>query len=256
MATRALNLNPKLSHARYNRGLARIEMGLLRAARNDFATIMGTDPLFYFAKPAYDDVVSKIPEDALEEKTEISLPLYHALGDIHTDQDHMGNKKACRFYNHDGCHRGVKCSFMHAPDIESVRDQNGKNVCFYFLLGHCKFGDYSCIYSHSKSVLPEDGWWNQPEQVETIKVRMEKVKEEKKKVHEERIKAAQTDGKGNSKKPNGHPRKVPGRRNNALEAQRKKNNGFTDEEVMELACQGVKPWDAEARDVLNVIYGY
>lgn len=31
-------------------------------------------------------------------------------------------------------------------------------MCNYWLLGGCRFGD-SCVYTHSKEYLPEDGWW-------------------------------------------------------------------------------------------------
>ena len=36
--------------------------------------------------------------------------------------------------------------------------------------------------------------------------------------------------------------------------ERAQNCGFTNDEVQELLCQGVKPWDPEAWDVINVLY--
>jgi CCCH-type zinc finger len=38
----------------------------------------------------------------------------------------------------------------------------GKNVCVFFLLGMCKFGNAKCNYSHSKAALPPVGWWTCP----------------------------------------------------------------------------------------------
>lgn len=39
-----------------------------------------------------------------------------------SDCNHVGNGIACRFYNHQGCARGSECTFSHAPDEKSVRD--------------------------------------------------------------------------------------------------------------------------------------
>ncbi|KAG6841163.1 hypothetical protein C0991_001291 [Blastosporella zonata] len=87
-----------------------------------------------------------------------------------SDCNHVGNGVPCRFYNHDGCARGAECDFSHAPDEKSVRDDLGKNICLYYLLGSCKFGDLKCIYSHSKAALPTThGWWNDPEQIARVK---------------------------------------------------------------------------------------
>ena len=36
---------------------------------------------------------------------------------------HMGNGSPCKFYNDDGCTRGRRCQFRHAPDSRSVRDE-------------------------------------------------------------------------------------------------------------------------------------
>ena len=40
-----------------------------------------------------------------------------------SDYEHQGNGISCRFYNHDGCSKGVRCAFSHAPDDKSVRDE-------------------------------------------------------------------------------------------------------------------------------------
>jgi hypothetical protein len=40
-----------------------------------------------------------------------------------SDWHHEGNGIPCRFYNHDGCTRGIDCRYSHAPDEKSVRDR-------------------------------------------------------------------------------------------------------------------------------------
>lgn len=40
-----------------------------------------------------------------------------------SDYGHQGNGIPCRFYNHDGCNKGTRCSFSHAPDEKSIRDE-------------------------------------------------------------------------------------------------------------------------------------
>ena len=35
----------------------------------------------------------------------------------------VGNGEPCRAWNHDGCKRAYNCSFKHAPDGLSVRDE-------------------------------------------------------------------------------------------------------------------------------------
>lgn len=39
------------------------------------------------------------------------------------DYRHRGNGFPCKFYNHDGCSRGTTCSYSHAPDNKSQRDE-------------------------------------------------------------------------------------------------------------------------------------
>lgn len=35
----------------------------------------------------------------------------------------------------------------------------GRNVCIYWLLDECRFGDAKCQYAHDRTYLPERGWW-------------------------------------------------------------------------------------------------
>jgi hypothetical protein len=54
---------------------------------------------------------------------------------------------------------------------------SGRNVCIYFLLDSCKFGDAKCIYSHSKQYL-DDEWWHKEEDAEMAKALIMIVGEE------------------------------------------------------------------------------
>ncbi|KAJ6591722.1 hypothetical protein DFH09DRAFT_1137799 [Mycena vulgaris] len=85
-----------------------------------------------------------------------------------SDFEHKGNNTPCRFYNHNGCAKGSKCSFKHAPDKDkTTRDKLGRNVCNFWLLDGCRFGD-SCVYTHSREYLPETGWWNASEKLDMM----------------------------------------------------------------------------------------
>ncbi|KAG6916623.1 hypothetical protein DXG01_006119 [Tephrocybe rancida] len=190
-ATRALSFEPKLLDARYTRGVARLEQGLLPAAKIDFETVIAHDPVHALAHTSLGRTLSllqatKIGSHVLSppqadttadgEPVDFAFPRYEddklelAEASDSSDCNHVGNGVPCRFYNHDGCARGAECDFSHAPDEKSVRDDLGKNVCLYHLLSSCKFGDLKCIYSHSKTELPSThGWWNDPEQITQVK---------------------------------------------------------------------------------------
>ncbi|KAF5367186.1 hypothetical protein D9758_003892 [Tetrapyrgos nigripes] len=251
--------------------------------------------------------------------------------------DHLGNGTACRFYNHNGCNRGTTCTFAHAPDSKSVRDERGKNVCLYFLIGKCKWDNQSCIYSHSKAFLmasvssqrassdsasnpsqpftlsasfaplassssntatrpPEGdlkGWWNNPERAAEIRELVTKRDEKGRIAHEVRVASfsARTKTKRSKKDKAGKNVTSPSIPSTTLDTllnemrrryyeddsdfdsldypldydtdledelemeQRFRNGGFTDDEVMELLCQGVKPWDDDAGMVLTALSG-
>lgn len=65
------------------------------------------DDGFDFFEPALDDRPSEIVSDSDS-----------------SDCEHQGNGVPCRFYNHDGCAKGSKCKFKHAPTKDkSTRDQ-------------------------------------------------------------------------------------------------------------------------------------
>ncbi|KAG6850357.1 hypothetical protein H0H93_014311 [Arthromyces matolae] len=190
-ATRALSLDPKLLEARYHRGVARLEQGLLQAAKIDFEVVTAHDPQHSLAHTSLgrtlvllqatkvgDHILSPPPSNVTsdEEPVDFAFPRYDddrlelAEPSDSSDCNHVGNGIPCRFYNHDGCARGSQCEYSHAPDEKSVRDDLGRNVCLYYLLSACKFGDIKCVYLHSKDALPTSyGWWNDPEQITKVK---------------------------------------------------------------------------------------
>ncbi|KAG6808857.1 hypothetical protein H0H92_002560 [Tricholoma furcatifolium] len=194
-ATRALSFDPKSLEARYTRGVARLEQGLLAAAKIDFETVIAHDPVHALAHTSLGRTLSllqatKIGNHVLSpppiettpdgDPVDFSFPRYEddklelAEPSDTSDCNHVGNGVPCRFYNHDGCARGVACDFSHAPDEKSVRDDFGRNVCLYYLLSSCKFGEHKCVYLHSKDALPTTyGWWNDSEQIDRVKSVME-----------------------------------------------------------------------------------
>ncbi|KAF9457703.1 hypothetical protein BDZ94DRAFT_1326058 [Collybia nuda] len=208
-ATRALALDPKSILARFHRGTARLEQRLLKAAKIDFDTILKQDPAHNEATAALATVASLIeassklgshqlsePEPTITvdstSNTDVDFDFPHyndeslelaSMSDS-SDCNHVGNGIACRFYNHQGCARGSECTFSHAPDEKSVRDDMGKNVCIYYLLSTCKFGEHKCVYAHTKIFLSSTrGWWNDEAQIAKVKGVLEMAE---KKVREQR----------------------------------------------------------------------
>ena len=94
-----------------------------------------------------------------EDEEEVEYPF--DLGEESDSEDfyHTGNGVPCKYYNHGGCARGARCRYSHAPDRKSVRDELGRNVCVYWLLGECRFGKERCVYAHDRTYLPPNGWW-------------------------------------------------------------------------------------------------
>ncbi|KAG7453095.1 uncharacterized protein BT62DRAFT_959370 [Guyanagaster necrorhizus] len=175
VANQALIRDPAMQKARYRRGMARTGLHRYRGALIDFETILRSDPdsehILSEAQAARDacfEGLCSMSDDSCA-SSEYEAPSEDRVkDDSSTNSDssdchHIGNGIACRYYNHGGCRRGESCAFSHAPDEKSVRDNLGKNVCLYFLLGNCKFGDAKCIYSHTRLYLREDGFWNYEE---------------------------------------------------------------------------------------------
>src|SRR5262245_29391850 len=128
---------------------------------------------------------------------------------------------------------------------------SGKNVCIYYLFGNCKFGDVKCIYSHSKEYL-DDGWWNNEEDAEMANIMMMVAKEGDKEDGDIDNLATLLRRGGFGKYGRDVRAAVAhgtcaGRGRFTDYEERMMNCGFTQSEVEELLCQGVKPWDDDAQ---------
>ncbi|KAK0458618.1 uncharacterized protein EV420DRAFT_1543418 [Desarmillaria tabescens] len=180
VANQALIRDPGMHKARYRRGMARKGLHRYRGALIDFETILKSEPdsshilsEAQAAREACLEGLCSTSDDSCASSEYGDPSEDRAKDDSSTDSDssdchHFGNGIACRFYNHGGCNRGHNCKFSHTPDDKSVRDDLGKNVCLFFLLGICKFGDAKCIYSHTKLYLPENGFWNDEEAISIL----------------------------------------------------------------------------------------
>jgi len=190
---------------------------------------------------------------------------------------------------------------------------SGRNVCMYFLLGDCKFGSSACVYSHDKTYLPSDRWWDSkgkqvllwqislgssPKENSAFMpymcgladdrlawasahgVEMEEVYGHWRDQAMDGFHNAADDGLNAFFKRGGMVHKRTwgrgrgrgrgggrgglhrGGRHSGLDLddeeteERMENFGFTEDEVQELLCQGVKPWDDDAHDVLDALYSY
>ncbi|KAJ7183751.1 hypothetical protein C8R46DRAFT_1344472 [Mycena filopes] len=128
----------------------------------------------------------------------------HETSSDTSDARHRPSSTPCLFYNTSHCARGSACAFSHAPDRRSVRDGLGKNVCLYWLVGLCKFGERKCIYKHGREALPEGGWWGSEEGVGAMRERVEREREGRRRGREAREKrgggaGGGKDGKGKGK---------------------------------------------------------
>lgn len=101
----------------------------------DLQIILEQDPTCEEAQDALNEVLALIEkgEDDVPSSIEFSasdwawpLVIGHKFDteDYSGSSDcrHTGNGTPCRFYNHNGCKKGAKCPFSHAPDGMSVRD--------------------------------------------------------------------------------------------------------------------------------------
>ncbi|KAI9451493.1 hypothetical protein BJY52DRAFT_1190926 [Lactarius psammicola] len=281
-AQNALRLDPRFTRARYRRGLARKGNLQLAAAVVDFMTVLEQDPNSTEARKALDETFTLINERNNEEDESVTEEdcgpsltdpgkELESVSDS-SDWNHVGNGLPCRHYNHDGCMRGVECRFSHAPDHRGVRDRLGRNVCVHFLLGDCRSG--SCVFSHDKTYLPSGRWWDDEQKRGAIRLLSKGLirRQNPSFLHhifaniDDRIAWAHPTEKEDEStywSENIEMLKYFGDEvdDDWLEveytAQRSRgqaeNWGFTDDEVQELICQGVKPWDDDASDVLDAL---
>ncbi|EIN04349.1 hypothetical protein PUNSTDRAFT_146568 [Punctularia strigosozonata HHB-11173 SS5] len=289
---------PRLLKARYRRGIARKGLGMVKGAMRDFELCLEQDPKCMEAKHELADARKLFESGDYDSESDPEDPIYDSeLGYTSDSSDfrHEGNGTPCKFYNHNGCKKGAKkCPFKHGPDNRSMRDDLGRNVCLFYLLGDCKFDDEDCFYAHSKLYLPPSGWWNKPEKIEQYLEMLDMAYEfsgttpgqmmdgflgrmlngdlrdnGKKFIESLDDETNFTDlgpspdmSRNKPRKKGGKPKKGKGKgvrpRDPSLEREveeRQRNCGFTDDEVYELALQGVKPWDDDAWDVLDVLNG-
>ncbi|KAH9983249.1 hypothetical protein BJV74DRAFT_851408 [Russula compacta] len=308
-AQRALVLDPLFMKARYRRGLARKGNVELARAAVDFRVILKQDPNSTEAKDALREALTqmRLQDDELDvADSDDEVPALDAekaelesVSDS-SDWNHDGNGIPCRFYNRDGCKHGTACKYSHSPDHKSVRDRLGRNVCMYFLLECCRFGDSACVYSHDKTYLPSGRWWEDEDKCHTLRHILHQCgpidympslfaqvdrripwasahgvdKEEEYEpwrnhlpaemraaIEVTKVREALAALRGRNEGPSrggrgrtGRGKGKRGRRGESEMEERMANFGFTEDEVSELLCQGVKPWDEDAWDVRNALY--
>ncbi|KAK0215077.1 hypothetical protein IW262DRAFT_1300314 [Armillaria fumosa] len=169
-----------------------------------------------------------------------------------------GNSIACRFYNHNGCNKGDACAYLHAADSDSIQDSCGKNVCLHFLKGYCRFSNYKCHYSHSRDHLSQ-------KDIDTISATLASSAKAAHKATKVSPNVSKTKTKKKTKKTlhskaptpmaNWYTHNFDWDIENEME-ERMDNYGFTEDDVQELLCQGIKPWDDDAMDVLAALHDY
>ncbi|KAL0961190.1 hypothetical protein HGRIS_006159 [Hohenbuehelia grisea] len=201
--------------------------------------------------------------DAQEEELEV-------LSDS-SDCNHQGNGIPYKFYNHDGCKKNDSCEYSHAPDLNSIRDKLGKNVCLYSLLRSCKFGPEKCVYSHSQDNLPEH--WRNGVLEPLMAFGPRTAAQMAKKVVLSRRHCfvgidSSPEGASNTKHHKAKKGKKGKKPRNAYRHPllfdsddsdyefRIMHNGFGEGDVEELMMQGVNPWDDDAADVLAALSMY
>ncbi|KAI9065693.1 hypothetical protein FKP32DRAFT_1674525 [Trametes sanguinea] len=167
-ATRALIHDSKHIKARFRRAIARKELHTFDTAEADLQRILSLDPANASARSELEEIrrLRQITPgiEGAPELDEIWDGMEFELEDESDSEDfYDGNDVPCNHYNHARCARGTQCRFSHAPDRKSVRDELGRNVCVYWLLGECLFGAERCVYAHDRTYLPERGWWDNKE---------------------------------------------------------------------------------------------
>ncbi|RPD52546.1 hypothetical protein L226DRAFT_617797 [Lentinus tigrinus ALCF2SS1-7] len=175
-ASRALLHDPDQVESLYRRGIARKEMRRFSAAEADLQRVLFLNPLHESVRQEIESVRSlKLDEDLEEVYWPMDRLLIHEdIVEVDEDSDsedsiHTGSGVPCKFYNHGGCLHSHRCSFMHAPDARSVRDDLGRNVCLYWLVGQCHYTEGICVYTHEATYLPPSGWWTNTERLERLR---------------------------------------------------------------------------------------
>ncbi|KAH8978380.1 hypothetical protein EDB86DRAFT_3090749 [Lactarius hatsudake] len=257
-AQNALCLDPRFTRARYRRGLARKGNLQLAAAVIDFTTVLEQDPDSIEARKALDETFALISERDEEDESVAEDDVGPSLTDPgkelesvsdSSDWNHWGNGFPCQYYNRDGCTQGFECEFSHAPDHKSVRDRLERNVCVYFLLGDCKYG--GCAYSHDKTYLPSGRWWDDEQKRGAIRLISKGLVSRQDPAFLHRL-FANIDNRVACAHPAEKENEATFWSDNMEMLQHfgdevdddwlEKEKEFTDDEVQELICQGVKLW--------------
>ncbi|SJL13916.1 uncharacterized protein ARMOST_17366 [Armillaria ostoyae] len=150
---------------------------------------------------------------------------------------------------------------MRAPSrICVMLRSEGVSLPDYF--SYCRFGDYKCRYSHSRDHLAQEDIGA----ISTTLASSDKAAREATKVSPDvpktkaKKKAKKTSrGKAPAPAANRYAQNFGGDFDWDIENEMEKrmdNYGFTEDDVQELLCQGVNPWDDDAMDVLDVLYDY
>ncbi|OSD02331.1 hypothetical protein PYCCODRAFT_1411269 [Trametes coccinea BRFM310] len=187
-ASRGLMQDPTNVKLLYRRAVAREALDRFTAAEADLRRLLRLDRDNQSAKQEF-NAVRRMKRSGRgydwpgdEEMTEGLNPNHDGPVVVEDESDsedysHVGNGTPCKSYNHGGCSNGNSCRHQHAPDMKSVRDDLGRNVCVYWLLGTCRYGDERCIYAHDRTYLPEEGWWTNTRRLSRIRNRFAKAVE-------------------------------------------------------------------------------
>ncbi len=122
----------------------------------------------------------------------------------------------------------------------------------YFLKGYCRFGDYKCRYSHSRDHLAQediDAIFTTLASSDTAAHEATKVSPDVPKTKAKKKAKKTLRGKAPSHAANRYAQNFGGDFDWDIEnemEERMDNHGFTEDDVQELLCQGVNPWDDDA----------
>lgn len=100
---------------------------------SDFEMVLEHDPTHLRSLAAIAEIkqfISQAGATTVEAENEVDFSFpqwdYEALevASVSESSDcyHVGNGVPCYFYNRTGCTRGASCTYSHAPDEKSVRD--------------------------------------------------------------------------------------------------------------------------------------
>ncbi|GBE85518.1 hypothetical protein SCP_0800350 [Sparassis crispa] len=165
------------------------------------------------------------------------------------------SKVPCKFHNHQGCRSGTRCPYKHT--LDERRDNIGRNVCKMWLLDACSHPN-SCYYAHDRTFLPRQGWWADRQHLEEMRQYAQELQYRGMRQKDiERAVDARWPGWAVIQDEYIDDYDVDDvlddAFDDALMEERAENFGFTQGEMEDLLCQGVKPWDDDAWDVLGAL---